>query len=186
MADALGRLRGASRPDFHVLLRRRHRATRRTSPTSTQRFAARHGAGRGFDLALLPIGAYEPRWFMQRAARRSRRGGARSTATSAPSARSASTGARSSSPTSRSTSRRARSPARARAPASPTTRSRCWRSARRAASRRAPGRRGRPREPQAPRSHRQARHVDPEGEGAARARILGALLGRPGELALVT
>jgi N-acyl-phosphatidylethanolamine-hydrolysing phospholipase D len=27
-------------------------------------FAARHGAGRGFDLALLPIGAYEPRWFM--------------------------------------------------------------------------------------------------------------------------
>jgi N-acyl-phosphatidylethanolamine-hydrolysing phospholipase D len=29
-----------------------------------ERFAARHGAGRGFDLALLPIGAYEPRWFM--------------------------------------------------------------------------------------------------------------------------
>jgi N-acyl-phosphatidylethanolamine-hydrolysing phospholipase D len=30
------------------------------------RFAARHGgAGRGFDLALLPIGAYEPRWFMK-------------------------------------------------------------------------------------------------------------------------
>ncbi len=28
------------------------------------RFAARHGAGRGFDLALIPIGAYEPRWFM--------------------------------------------------------------------------------------------------------------------------
>jgi N-acyl-phosphatidylethanolamine-hydrolysing phospholipase D len=28
------------------------------------RFAARHGAGRGFDVALLPIGAYEPRWFM--------------------------------------------------------------------------------------------------------------------------
>lgn len=27
-------------------------------------FAERHGAGRGFDLALLPIGAYEPRWFM--------------------------------------------------------------------------------------------------------------------------
>ena len=27
-------------------------------------FAARHGAGRGFDLALIPIGAYEPRWFM--------------------------------------------------------------------------------------------------------------------------
>ncbi len=25
------------------------------------RFAARHGAGRGFDLALIPIGAYEPR-----------------------------------------------------------------------------------------------------------------------------
>ena len=28
------------------------------------RFAARHGPGRGFDLALIPIGAYEPRWFM--------------------------------------------------------------------------------------------------------------------------
>ena len=27
-------------------------------------FAARHGAGRGFDLALIPVGAYEPRWFM--------------------------------------------------------------------------------------------------------------------------
>jgi N-acyl-phosphatidylethanolamine-hydrolysing phospholipase D len=27
-------------------------------------FAARHGADRGFDLALIPIGAYEPRWFM--------------------------------------------------------------------------------------------------------------------------
>jgi len=30
-----------------------------------QRFAARHGAGLGFDLVLLPIGAYEPRWFMK-------------------------------------------------------------------------------------------------------------------------
>jgi N-acyl-phosphatidylethanolamine-hydrolysing phospholipase D len=29
-----------------------------------ERFAARHGAGRGFDTALIPIGAYEPRWFM--------------------------------------------------------------------------------------------------------------------------
>jgi N-acyl-phosphatidylethanolamine-hydrolysing phospholipase D len=29
-----------------------------------ERFAARHSAG-GFDLALLAIGAYEPRWFMQ-------------------------------------------------------------------------------------------------------------------------
>jgi N-acyl-phosphatidylethanolamine-hydrolysing phospholipase D len=29
------------------------------------RFASRQGAGGGFDLALLPIGAYEPRWFMQ-------------------------------------------------------------------------------------------------------------------------
>ncbi len=28
------------------------------------RLAARQGAGRGFDLALIPIGAYEPRWFM--------------------------------------------------------------------------------------------------------------------------
>ena len=28
-------------------------------------FAARQGAGRGFDLALLPIGAYDPRWFMR-------------------------------------------------------------------------------------------------------------------------
>jgi N-acyl-phosphatidylethanolamine-hydrolysing phospholipase D len=27
-------------------------------------FATRHGAGRGFDLALIPVGAYEPRWFM--------------------------------------------------------------------------------------------------------------------------
>jgi len=33
-------------------------------PDIHERFAARHGAGRGFDLALLPIGAYEPRWFM--------------------------------------------------------------------------------------------------------------------------
>ena len=41
------------------------------------RFAARHGGvGRGFDLALLPIGAYEPRWFMEGAAHRSGRGGA--------------------------------------------------------------------------------------------------------------
>ena len=30
-----------------------------------RRFAARHGADRGFDLALIPIGAYEPRWFMK-------------------------------------------------------------------------------------------------------------------------
>ena len=28
------------------------------------RFVARHGAGRGFDLALIPVGAYDPRWFM--------------------------------------------------------------------------------------------------------------------------
>ncbi|MEO8311177.1 MAG: MBL fold metallo-hydrolase [Caldimonas sp.] len=28
------------------------------------RLAARHGTGRGFDVALIPIGAYEPRWFM--------------------------------------------------------------------------------------------------------------------------
>ena len=28
-------------------------------------FAPRHGTGRGFDLALIPIGAYEPRWFMK-------------------------------------------------------------------------------------------------------------------------
>ncbi len=27
-------------------------------------FASRQGAGRGFDLGLIPIGAYEPRWFM--------------------------------------------------------------------------------------------------------------------------
>jgi N-acyl-phosphatidylethanolamine-hydrolysing phospholipase D len=33
-----------------------------------ERFAERHSAaqGGGFDIALLPIGAYEPRWFMQR------------------------------------------------------------------------------------------------------------------------
>jgi N-acyl-phosphatidylethanolamine-hydrolysing phospholipase D len=31
------------------------------------RFAPRHGSGRGFDLALIPVGAYEPRWFMQAA-----------------------------------------------------------------------------------------------------------------------
>ena len=29
------------------------------------RFAARHGPGRGFDVALIAIGAYEPRWFMR-------------------------------------------------------------------------------------------------------------------------
>jgi N-acyl-phosphatidylethanolamine-hydrolysing phospholipase D len=29
-----------------------------------ERFAARQDAGHGFDLALIPIGAYEPRWFM--------------------------------------------------------------------------------------------------------------------------
>jgi N-acyl-phosphatidylethanolamine-hydrolysing phospholipase D len=29
-----------------------------------ERFADRHGPGRGFDVALIPIGAYEPRWFM--------------------------------------------------------------------------------------------------------------------------
>jgi len=28
------------------------------------RFAARHGPSRGFDLGLIPVGAYEPRWFM--------------------------------------------------------------------------------------------------------------------------
>ncbi|MEO5843276.1 MAG: MBL fold metallo-hydrolase [Caldimonas sp.] len=28
------------------------------------RLAAHQGAGRGFDLALIPIGAYDPRWFM--------------------------------------------------------------------------------------------------------------------------
>ena len=30
-----------------------------------ERFAERHGGARGFDAALIPIGAYEPRWFMQ-------------------------------------------------------------------------------------------------------------------------
>lgn len=30
-----------------------------------ERFAERQAAGGGFDIALLPIGAYEPRWFMQ-------------------------------------------------------------------------------------------------------------------------
>ena len=31
-----------------------------------QRFAERHGGpARGFDLALIPVGAYEPRWFMR-------------------------------------------------------------------------------------------------------------------------
>jgi N-acyl-phosphatidylethanolamine-hydrolysing phospholipase D len=29
------------------------------------RFETRHGAGRGFDAALIAIGAYEPRWFMR-------------------------------------------------------------------------------------------------------------------------
>ncbi len=28
-------------------------------------FAARQGAGRGFDLALIPVGGYDPRWFMR-------------------------------------------------------------------------------------------------------------------------
>ena len=47
-----------------MVLRRRHRVLKDFADIH-ERFAARHGAGRGFDLALLPIGAYEPRWFMK-------------------------------------------------------------------------------------------------------------------------
>ena len=41
-------------------------ATRATSATSARRFESRQTPeqGGGFDIALLPIGAYEPRWFM--------------------------------------------------------------------------------------------------------------------------
>ena len=66
----------SSRPDFQVCS---SPATPRYSKDFADihaRFAARHGAGRGFDLALIPIGAYEPRWFMKRPARRPGRGGA--------------------------------------------------------------------------------------------------------------
>ena len=51
-------------PDFHVWFAG-DTAYSKDFADIHRRFAARHGAGRGFDLALLPIGAYEPRWFMR-------------------------------------------------------------------------------------------------------------------------
>ncbi len=58
------------------------------------RFASRQGPaqGGGFDLALLPVGAYEPRWFMKDQHVNPRRACA-STASSAPSVAWACTGA---------------------------------------------------------------------------------------------
>ena len=64
-ADAVG-----SQPDALVRLRRRaSTASRSTSPATpaTRRSSPRSGARfPSIDLALLPIGAYEPRWFMRR------------------------------------------------------------------------------------------------------------------------
>ena len=61
-----------------------------------ERFAARHGAGGGFDVALMPIGAYEPRWFMSAQHVDPARSGADPSRPRRRSTRSASTGARSS------------------------------------------------------------------------------------------
>jgi N-acyl-phosphatidylethanolamine-hydrolysing phospholipase D len=98
------------------------------------RFETRHGAGRGFDAALIAIGAYEPRWFM-REQHIDADEAVRITSTSARAPRSACIGAPSSSPTSRSTSRRRRSREPGVSAASPTTPSASWLSARRGASR---------------------------------------------------
>ena len=52
-------------PDFHLFFAGDTGYSKDFSDIHA-RFAARHGGvGRGFDLALLPIGAYEPRWFMK-------------------------------------------------------------------------------------------------------------------------
>ena len=52
-------------PDFHFLFTGDTGYSRDFADIHT-RFAERHGgAERGFDLALIPIGAYEPRWFMR-------------------------------------------------------------------------------------------------------------------------
>jgi N-acyl-phosphatidylethanolamine-hydrolysing phospholipase D len=51
-------------PDFHAFFAG-DTAYSRDFADIHARFDARHGAGRGFDLALIPIGAYEPRWFMR-------------------------------------------------------------------------------------------------------------------------
>ncbi len=64
-------------PDFHVFFAG-DTAYSKDFADIRARFAARQDAanGGGFDVALLPIGAYEPRWFMKAAARRSAGGGA--------------------------------------------------------------------------------------------------------------
>jgi len=51
-------------PDFHVFFAG-DTAYSKDFADIHARFAGRHGPGRGFDLALIPIGAYEPRWFMR-------------------------------------------------------------------------------------------------------------------------
>ena len=95
-ADAVGRL-GDARTGPACFLRRRHRLLEglRRHPRALRRAPERREGG-GFDVALLPIGAYEPRWFMAAAARRSGRGGADPRRPAARSTRSACTGARSS------------------------------------------------------------------------------------------
>lgn len=51
-------------PDFHLFFAG-DTAYSRDFADIRSRFASRQGDGGGFDLALIPIGAYEPRWFMQ-------------------------------------------------------------------------------------------------------------------------
>ncbi|MGZ8260038.1 MAG: MBL fold metallo-hydrolase [Caldimonas sp.] len=51
-------------PDFHVWFGG-DTAYSKDFVEIHRRLSARHGAGRGFDLALIPIGSYEPRWFMR-------------------------------------------------------------------------------------------------------------------------
>ena len=62
MADALGRL-CVFAPDFQLFFAG-DTAYSKDFADIHARFATRHGPGRGFDVALFPIGAYEPRWFM--------------------------------------------------------------------------------------------------------------------------
>ncbi len=67
LADRMTRLWGGfalMAPDFHVLYTGDTGYSRDFADIRA-RFAPRHaGAAGGFDLALIPIGSYEPRWFM--------------------------------------------------------------------------------------------------------------------------